>query len=71
MNALKGEEIYTIDDIYALPDGERAAGVREYWVVDPDKEMITVYNFEIDNMEEYSFGEDIPVGIYEDFAIKL
>ena len=24
MNVLRKEEIYTIDDIYALPDGERA-----------------------------------------------
>ena len=24
MNAIRKEEIYTIDDIYALPDGERA-----------------------------------------------
>lgn len=49
----------------------RTAGVREYWVVDPDKEITTVYHFELDNMEEYSFGEDVPVGIYEGFSIKL
>ena len=49
----------------------RTAGVREYWVVDPDKKMATVYNFELDNMEEYSFGEDVPVGIYKGFSIKL
>ena len=24
MNAIRKEEIYTIDDIYALPDGKRA-----------------------------------------------
>ena len=49
----------------------RTAGVREYWVIDPDKEIITVYHFEMDNMEEYSFGENVPVGIYKDFFIKL
>lgn len=49
----------------------RTAGVREYWVVDPDKEITTVYHFELDNMEEYLFGEDVPVGIYEGFSIKL
>ena len=49
----------------------RTAGVKEYWIVDPDKNRITVYNFEQDNMEEYSFGEEIPVGIYEGFAIKV
>ena len=46
-------------------------GVREYWVVDPEKQMITVYNFEDDNMEEYLFGEEIPVGIYKGFTIKI
>lgn len=49
----------------------RTAGVREYWVVDPDKNIITVYNFESDTMEEYSIGENVPVGIYEDFFIRV
>lgn len=47
------------------------AGVREYWVVDSEKELVTVYNFEKDSMEEYSFGLEIPVGIYEGFSIKI
>ena len=49
----------------------RTSGVREYWVVDEEKEIVTVYNFELDNMEEYSFGEDVSVGIYEGFSIKV
>ncbi len=49
----------------------RTAGVREYWVVDPDRNQSTVYNFEQDNMEEYSFEEDVPVGIYEGFSIRI
>lgn len=49
----------------------RTAGVREYWIVDPTKEMVTVYIFEKETMEQYSFGEDIPTGIYEDFSIKI
>lgn len=49
----------------------RTAGVREYWVVDPDRELVTVYNFERDTMEEYPFGEEVPVGIYEGFSIKV
>lgn len=49
----------------------RTAGVREYWVVDPDRQFITVYNFEKETMDQYSFGEDVPVGIYEDFSIKV
>lgn len=31
---------------------------------------VTVYYFEKEVMEEYSFGEDVPVGIYEGFTIK-
>lgn len=46
------------------------AGVREYWIVDSDKQMVTVYGFEKDMVEQYSFGEDVLVGIYEGTAVK-
>lgn len=49
----------------------RNAGVREYWIVDPEKNRILVYNFERDFMEEYAFGDDVPAGIYEDFFIQV
>ena len=49
----------------------QAVGVREYWIVDPTKEIVMVYRFEKETMEEYSFGEDVPVGIYEGFLIKV
>lgn len=48
-----------------------AAGVREYWVVDSDRKIITVYDFEHDTMEEYLFGADVPAGIYENLFIKV
>ena len=48
----------------------RASGVREYWIVDPIKEMVMAYRFEKETMEQYSFGEDVPAGIYEGFSIK-
>lgn len=44
MNVVRKEEIYTIDDIYTLPEGQR---------------------------EEYAFGDIVPVGIFEDFSIKI
>lgn len=47
----------------------RTAGVREYWIVDPDKQRVMVYGFENDTVEQYDFGEDVPVGIYEGFFI--
>lgn len=49
----------------------RAAGVREYWVADSDKNLVTIYNFSADTMNEYSFTDDIPVGIYPGFSIRL
>lgn len=49
----------------------RSAGVREYWIVDPAREQILVYGFDRDMMEQYSFGENVPTGIYEGFTIKV
>lgn len=48
----------------------RTAGVRKYWAAGPERELVAVCHFEKDSMEEYAFGEDIPVGIYEGFSIK-
>ncbi|MCI8315652.1 MAG: Uma2 family endonuclease [Lachnospiraceae bacterium] len=47
------------------------AGVREYWIVDPTKQLIMVYNFEQDTFEQYSFLDKIKAGIYEDFEIDF
>ncbi len=49
----------------------KTAGVREYWIVDSIKQRATVYFFEKELVEEYSFGTDIPVGIYDGFIIKV
>ena len=49
----------------------RTAGVREYWIVDPIKQLIMVYNFEHDALEEYSFSDKVKAGIYEDFEIDF
>lgn len=49
----------------------RTAGVREYWIVDPMKPQITVYDFEHDAFEEYSFSDKVKAGIYEDLEIDF
>lgn len=49
----------------------RAAGVREYWIVDPDKNRITVYNFDNEDTADYAFSDIVKVGIYEDFSIDF
>ena len=49
----------------------RFAGVKEYWIVDPDKSRIIVYNFEQSTMEEYSFTDSVKAGIYSDLLIDF
>ena len=49
----------------------QTSGVREYWIVDPDKNIVTVYNYEDETMEQYNFKDEIPVGIYEDFRLSV
>ena len=41
------------------------AGVREYWIVDPEKRAVTVHFFDTENYdpEKYSFDDEIPVRI--------
>ncbi|MCL2865933.1 MAG: Uma2 family endonuclease [Lachnospiraceae bacterium] len=49
-----------------------AAGVREYWIVDPDRNRITVYNFEGDEeLSEYDFTDIVKAGIFEELEIDF
>lgn len=42
------------------------AGVKEYWILDPDKERLLVYEFEKDNNPTiYGLAGKVPVGIYK------
>lgn len=47
------------------------AGVRDYWIVDPEKNRIMVYDFENDSVEEYTFSDKVKAGIYEDLEIDF
>lgn len=49
----------------------QTAGVREYWIVDQDKNRIIVYNFETENINEYTFNDIVQAGIYEDLEIDF
>ena len=48
------------------------AGVREYWIVDPEKERTTVYHYEEDAAPTIiPFNQPVSVGIYTDLDITI
>ena len=47
-------------------------GVREYWIVDPQRRSVTVNSFEKNVLSvPYTFDSIIKVGIYEDLYINF
>lgn len=58
-------------DYYVKLFKYRTAGVREYWIVDAEKNRVMVYNFEQDAVEEYSFADKVKAGIYEEFQVDF
>ncbi len=50
----------------------QSAGLREYWIVDPAKKIVTIYDFAQDNGPDiHPFTEPVKVGIYEDLYLDL
>lgn len=49
----------------------RTAGVLEYWIVDPDKNRVTVYNFQSEDTAEFTFADSVKAGIYGDLQIDF
>lgn len=49
----------------------RTSGVREYWIVDPDRKRITVYDFESEDTRDYTFSESVKSSIYDDLFINF
>ncbi len=49
----------------------RNAGVREYWIVDADKNRVVVYRFESETTDDFTLQDVVPVGIYDDFSIDF
>lgn len=49
----------------------RTSGVREYWIVDPEKNRILIYNFETEDTGDYTFSDSIQAGIYPDLFIDF
>lgn len=48
-----------------------AAGVREYWIVDPKERMVMVYDFAQGTLKQYAFSERVKAGIYEDLFLDF
>ena len=50
----------------------RMAGVREYWIINPEKRVVMVYLFGEEKEEAvmYSFEDEVPCSIYPDLKIK-
>ena len=50
----------------------RSAKVREYWIINPSKQTVMVYDFEHElGTKQYSFSDEIPVCIYQDLKINF
>ncbi len=53
----------------------RDAGVREYWIISPEKRIIIVYVFADKKEQErtaiYSFDDTVPCSLWADFSIRL
>ena len=49
------------------------AGVREYWIVDPQICQTTVYRFGLEGpfLTTYAFNEPVPVGIFEGLSLTI
>ncbi len=58
------------DYLYKM-DKYRSAGVREYWIVNPDTRNVMVYDFTQNNdSDNYTFEDRIPVRIFPGLYIK-
>lgn len=48
------------------------AGTREYWIIDPEQQSVTVYDLEHEEGPVlYSFSERVKAGIYEDLYLNF
>lgn len=49
----------------------RASGVLEYWIADPDRGRVTVYDFESEDSREYSFADSVPSSTLKGLSIDF
>lgn len=51
-------------DYYTKLFKYRSANVKEYWIVDYEKKLVTVYDFRNENLERYDIPGEVPVNLY-------
>lgn len=80
MNVLRKEDIYTIDDIYALPDGERAEFLdgQIYYMSPPGtnyQRLVKEFIYQIENCIRDNNGEGeifpAPFAVFLEKTIKI
>ena len=49
----------------------RTAGVKEYWIVDPEKNRVLVYDLQCEDLTEYTFSDKVACCIYPGFSIDF
>lgn len=59
-------------DCYNKMAAYHEAGVRDYWIIDPEKKVIIVYDMEQDKPPViYGIQESVKANIYDDFVIDF
>lgn len=58
-------------DYYTKLFKYRNSDVREYWIVDPTRDLILVYDFAKGDSLQYTFSDTVKAGIYSDLYIDF
>lgn len=58
-------------DYYRKLISYQKAGVREYWIADPEKKRVIVYDFAHEEVYDYAFSDKVKSMIFNDFAIDF
>jgi len=58
-------------DYFYKPREYSNAGVKEYWIVDFEKNHVSVYNFEKNMVDMYSFTDTIKSVLFDGLELNL